>query len=47
MVLLGREGLFDALKRFEQFAYTLGDCTAREFLLVLPVPWNHAEDVTC
>ncbi len=47
MILLGQEGLFDVLKRFKQFAHALGDCTTREFVLVLPVPWNHAEDVMC
>ena len=47
IILLGWEGLFDALKHLEQFSHTLGHSTAREFVLVLPLPGNHPEDVTC
>ncbi len=45
--LLSREGLFDALKRFEQFANTLQHSTTCKFVLVLPVTMDHSEDVIC
>ena len=47
MILLGWEGLFDALKCLEQFLHTLGHITACAFVLVLPLPRDHPEDVTC
>ncbi len=46
MFLLSWEGFFDALKCLEQFLHTLGHSTAREFVLVLPLPRDHPEDVT-
>ena len=36
-----REGLLDVFECFEQLANTLGYCGSREFILVLPVPWDH------
>jgi hypothetical protein len=45
--LFSREGLFDALKHFKQRENTLGCSSPHEFVLVLPVPWDHFLDVAC
>ena len=45
-MLLGCEGLFNALKHLEQFSHTLAHSTAHEFVLVLSLPRDHPENVT-